>query len=167
MAAASAQRSLRRPRQARGHALASGLQADGDRRQGTLSQKRCTRDRSRRCAWRLEPDCRATRECARAGQGDRHRHFIDGACAGSRLRQARFPRSNRAGQTQGNDWRTRRCRALRHGGQCDRTCPHRSSQDHGAWWKRLPNSPAMCLRPAAHSSQKCCKGARRRRCLPP
>src|SRR5262249_16755994 len=55
-----------------------------------------------------------------------------GAYSGRRIHPMRLSRSARTGSDQGPARRSRRRRALRHGGECDRPPPDRPSQDHGA-----------------------------------
>ena len=100
------------------------------------------------------------------GPRGRHRYPADGAGRRRRFPAARFPRSRRAGETEGDARRAGRRRALRHGGQRHRPRQHRSLEDHGAGGDRPPNSPARCWRRAARSSPRCCKAAPRPRCSP-
>ena len=80
----------------------------------------------------------------RAGQGGRHRRSCDGADAGSRVSSNSISSIRRRPTRSRKCSAGRRCRALRHGGQCDRPREDRSPQDHGAGRGCAPNSRARC-----------------------
>ena len=122
LAGASAQRSLRCAGEARGHALARRLQADGDRRQGALSEERRARGRPRRSAGRLEPGrgqaCRRARSTV---AWSRSTFWRWSRCRVSTSSGSDFLDRTRARKAQGNDRRSGRRGAVRHGGQRDRS----------------------------------------------
>ncbi len=143
MAAAPAQRPLCRARQARGLALARGLQAAGDRRQAEAAQARPARGRPRRRAGRLEPDRRPASEGHRGTrQGGRYRPPGDRPHPRRRLRPARLPQGRGTRSAQADARRRGRRRAVRHGGQ-----HHRPQGDRPSAHRRIGRTRHR-LRPA-------------------
>ena len=145
LAAAPAQRSLCRARQARGLSLARGLQAD---RRSTSSyhllKPGAAHRRSRRRAGRLVAG-RGGTQSAPSGQGQDHRHrpARHRADAGVEFTVMDFLDADAPRPAEGHARRQGRRRAFRHGGQCHR--PRRPITCGSSASSKLPRiSPARC-----------------------